>query len=110
MATTLAKILNDANILDNSRFTINTPLVNKTHINENLLQYNFSKSLIETSFVLENLTQNVPANYILNYQNKNSKEHYYNKNSYRDSLVVDNSKLPIIKNVPEKQDIQLDKR
>ena len=110
MVTTLAKILNDANILDNSRFTINTPLVNKTHINENLLQYNFSKSLIETSFALENLTQNVPANYILNYQNKNSKEHYYNKHSYRDSLVVDNSKLPIIKNVPEKQDIQLDKR
>lgn len=109
MVNKLCKILNDANILDNSRFTINTPHLNKTHIDDNLLQYDSSKKLLETSFAIESLTQNIPIKYILNYKNEKTNENYYIKKSFNDSLKV-NIKPQINKNIQEKSDIQKDIR
>ena len=82
MATKLLFCVKDADALDRSRLTLNTPLVVTTDLNSKFLRYNSSKKLMDVSYGLEYLSNNIKNHWeILNYSNKHRGEHYKNKNS-----------------------------
>lgn len=90
MVTNLLFVLKDADALDRSRLTINTPFLTMTDLEPKYLRLNTSKRLMEFSYGLENLTHNI-NNYedILNYKNENKQVHYFDKEKeFREQMTV----------------------
>ena len=62
-----------------SRLTINTPIATVTDLEPKFLRLNSSKRLMDASYGLEDLTQKVDIEDLINYQNNKPREHYYKK-------------------------------
>ncbi len=101
MAKNLLYVLKDADALDRSRLTINTPFATITDLDPKYLRLDTSKKLMNVSYALENLTHHIKNQEdILNYKNQNPEEHYYkNKNKLEDEIKVEVKELtPIEEN------------
>lgn len=88
MVTNLLNVLKDADALDRSRLTINTPIKTVTDLEPRYLRLDTSKKLMEASYGLEALTQKVGIVDIQNYKNENPKGHYYQKTKKIDEIKV----------------------
>ena len=94
MVTNLLSILKDADALDRSRLTINTSIATVTDLEPEFLRLNSSKRLMDASYGLEDLTQKVDIEDLINYQNNKPREHYYKKSI--EDIKVENYKAPLI--------------
>lgn len=88
MVEKLLKVLKDADALDRSRLSINTPIKTITDLDPNFLRLNTSKRLMEVSYGLEALTKKVSTTDIQNYKNENLKKHYHKKTNKIDEIKV----------------------
>ena len=89
MTMSLLKILKDADALDRSRLTVNTPFITKTDLDPKYLRLNTSKRLMEASYGLESLSYNNVRNTDVISFHCNNKEHYYHKKTLAEQIKVD---------------------
>lgn len=89
MTKSLLKILKDADALDRSRLTVNTPFITKTDLDPKYLRLDTSKRLMEVSYGLESLSHNNVNNTDVISYHCNNKEHYYHKKTLTERINVD---------------------
>lgn len=90
MVKNLLNVLKDADALDRSRLTLNTPIKTITDLDPKYLRLNSSKRLMEASYGLEYLTKYVGTRDLISFNKDNKKVHYYdNKKDFVESLKIE---------------------